>query len=703
MNNNTYLRKTIYALFVGLVLSAASYKAQAEKTPKLNASISNECVPRKGFYGDPGSATAGAIIKVYAYDGAQLTANAGSIFNAGTITANSDGSWVWKCNGSNSCTAGANNCITNGTYAVTQTAPGKTESDPIFICVGASNQSSKPVINGTNFSTSGTVSGNAGNNAGVTVYTRIGSVYNKIGFTNANSTGQWTISGLTITPCDTLTALSVEPTMCLSAYADAKTEGGIQQVTLTSDRGLTACAGDTIRLTASQASNITWSTGETSQTINALTSGSYTVTYSLGAGCSNNASANLTFNSLPPTPVVYSISGNQGCLGDTMTLYTNAMPGMSYSWRRYGINMTGATAPTVLINSPARYYVTYTDANGCRAESDTFHVYGGPTTPAISVTGSTVLCNSSTAVINTPTVSGLTYQWRTYGNAIVGATTNNFTARTAGRYTVTVSNAHGCSNTSSAVDVTVTPQMPVITASGSLAVCQGGGVKINSSIINDVTYQWKKYGRNIPGATATALFTSGEGFFKVTVTDANGCSRTSDSVQVYFTPAKPVITATGPTSFCPGDSVVLQATAIANVNYVWKRWTTNVPSSNQNTLTAKNAGRYRVQVTDMKGCTRTSDPIDVVTACRLEDSNQPLEAELNIYPNPSNGAFEISFEGATNEDLNIEIFNSIGAPVKFMREQTSWGTVKVEGLIPGVYFAKVHNGRATKVMRIIRE
>jgi hypothetical protein len=115
MNNNTYLFKVIYVVLLTTLLSARSFAVFAEKSPKLNASISNECVPRKGFYGDSGSATAGAIIKVYAYDGAQLTANAGSIFNAGTITANSDGSWVWKCNGSNSCTAGANNCITNGT------------------------------------------------------------------------------------------------------------------------------------------------------------------------------------------------------------------------------------------------------------------------------------------------------------------------------------------------------------------------------------------------------------------------------------------------------------------------------------------------------------------------------------------------------------------------------------------------------------
>lgn len=693
--------KRILGLLTIIVLGSTAFKAAAEKSPMINSGLSNECTPRKGFYGDPGSAVAGAVIRVYSYDGALLTPNAGSIFNTGTITVNTNGSWIWKCNGSNACTAGANNCLINGTYAVTQTVSGKTESDPIFICVGANNQSAKPVITGTNFSSTGTVSGTAGNSAGVTLYTRNGATLNKIGFTNANSTGQWTMSGLTITPCDSLTALSVESTMCLSAYADAKTEGGIQQVTVTTDRSTTACVGDTIMLTASQSSNITWNTGATTQTIMALTGGNYTVTYSRGTGCSNNATTTLTFNSLPPTPVVYSIGGNQGCLGDTMTLYTIAMPGMSYSWRRYGITVPGATGTSILINSPARYYITYINGNGCRAESDTFHVYGGPTTPIIAASGSTVLCNNSTVVLSTSAVAGLNYQWRTYGNAIAGATSSSYTARGAGKYTVTVTNANGCSNTSDPIEVTVTPQVPTITASGSLAVCVGGGVKINSNIISDVSYQWKKSGRNITGATYSSVFTSGEGFFKVTVTDLNGCSRTSDSVQVYFTPAKPVISATGPTTFCPGGSVTLQSNTIANVNYVWRKFNNNIPSSNTNSVTVNSSGKYRVQVTDQKGCTRLSDAIDVTVACRLSDNGNSKEAYA--YPNPSREGFNIIMQGEESDDLQIEIYNMIGVATTFERSISDDGSVRIEGLVPGIYFANIKGRESSQVIRIVRE
>lgn len=677
------------------------FSAVAEKSPMINASISNECVPRKGFYGDPGSAVAGAIIKVYEYNGNLLTANAGSIFTAGTITVNTNGSWVWKCNGSNACTAGANNCIVNGTYAITQTVSGKTESDPIFICVGANNQSTKPVITGTNFSTTGTVSGNAGANSGVTLYTQNGSNLNKIGFTTANASGNWSISGLTITPCDTLTALAIESQMCLSAYADTKTEGGIQQVSITSSRGTSACVGDTIVLTASQSSGISWSTGETSQSINALTSGNYTVTYSRGTGCSNNASTTLTFNSLPPAPTVYSVAGNEHCDGDTLTLYTNTMAGMGYAWRRFGFMVAGATDTALVITSPARYYASYIDANGCRSESDTFEVVRGPAEPILTVTNNATICNTTPVVLSTTPIAGVTYQWRNYSNDVVGATGHSLSTINAGRYSLVATNARGCNRSSISVDVNITPQKPTLSGTGSLGVCAGSGMKLVTPLVSDLTYQWKRNTRNITGATTNTIFTSGEGYFRVIVTDINGCSRASDSVQVYFTPAKPVITANGPTTFCPGGSVTLQSNSIANVNYLWKKYNTNVPSSNTTSINVSSTGRYRVQVTDQKGCTRTSDPIDVTASCKIADNGKPGEA--HVYPNPSNGAFDFVVEGEDVESLQIQIINAIGVVVPFEKTVTMEGTIRIDGLIPGIYFASLKGKETTQVLRIIRE
>ena len=70
--------------------------AGAQCTPALNSAFVSECSPKKGFEGTAGAAQAGAVITVYNINGTVVPPNAGSIYSAGTITANADGSWVWK-------------------------------------------------------------------------------------------------------------------------------------------------------------------------------------------------------------------------------------------------------------------------------------------------------------------------------------------------------------------------------------------------------------------------------------------------------------------------------------------------------------------------------------------------------------------------------------------------------------------------------
>ena len=59
----------------------------------------------KGVCGDPGSAIAGAEVKIYS-GGSVVVPSGGDIYLAGTITAKADSSWIWSCNGSSSCSSG---------------------------------------------------------------------------------------------------------------------------------------------------------------------------------------------------------------------------------------------------------------------------------------------------------------------------------------------------------------------------------------------------------------------------------------------------------------------------------------------------------------------------------------------------------------------------------------------------------------------
>jgi uncharacterized repeat protein (TIGR01451 family) len=181
-------------------------------TSPLVSALVSECNPRKGFSGAAGSAIPGAVIRVYDMLGNLYSPIAGSIYSAGTITVNTDGSWVWKCNSSNACAAGANNCIPSGQYLITQQVAGECESDPIYFCLGTATLTQTPVITTSPISpTTTSISGsvptpdNIANDVTVILYVN----GNQVASVATETGGSWTISGLTLNYCDTITARAV--------------------------------------------------------------------------------------------------------------------------------------------------------------------------------------------------------------------------------------------------------------------------------------------------------------------------------------------------------------------------------------------------------------------------------------------------------------------------------------------------------------
>ncbi|MFN4766198.1 MAG: beta strand repeat-containing protein, partial [Bacteroidota bacterium] len=94
------------------------------------------------------------------------------------------------------------------------------------------------------------------------------------------------------------------------------------------------------------------------------------------------------------------------------------------------------------------------------------------TPPAASITaaGSTTFCQGGSVTLNANTGSGLTYQWLNNGNNIAGATNASYTATTAGTYSVVVNNSPTCSATSAVTTVIVNNPS---TAAISASICQG--------------------------------------------------------------------------------------------------------------------------------------------------------------------------------------------------------------------------------------
>jgi large repetitive protein len=354
----------------------------------------------------------------------------------------------------------------------------------------------------------------------------------------------------------------------------------------------TFCAGGSVSLGAFistttdglQAASYLWSTGETTQSITATASGSYSVTVTDNFGCATVAPpVVVTVNPLPPATITPG-GPTTFCAGGSVTL--NAPAGYIYSWSN------GATTQSINVTSSGNYSVTVTNANSCSALSAPVAVTVNSLPPTtITANGPTTFCAGGTVRLAAP--AGYTYAWSN------GATSQSIDVTSSGNYSVAVTNASGCSATSAATAVTVNPlPTPGITAGGPTTFCAGGSVMLTSSAAT--SYLWST------GATTQSITVSASGNYSVTVTNASGCSATSAATAVTVNPLPtPAITAGGPTTFCAGGSVTL--TSSAATSYLWSTGATT------QSIAVSASGNYSVTVTDANGCSATSAAVPVIS------------------------------------------------------------------------------------------
>lgn len=191
---------------------------------------------------------------------------------------------------------------------------------------------------------------------------------------------------------------------------------------------ISICADQPPTLNAGNAgSTYLWSTGATSQTISASTSGFYTVSVTTPEGCASTFDAQVQLIMPPaldlgPDTVL--------CEGQRLDLVATH-PGSTYSWS------TGATTPSIQASAAGTYSVTVN--NGCtRTDAITIAFNPSPTRMAVNEFH-TCLDDAPRYVVLDAGNPGSQYDWST------GATTQVIMASAYGWYYVNVRNAYDCS------------------------------------------------------------------------------------------------------------------------------------------------------------------------------------------------------------------------------------------------------------------
>lgn len=306
------------------------------------------------------------------------------------------------------------------------------------------------------------------------------------------------------------------------------------------------CEGESITLTASELSNITWSNGETSPTITVDTSGSYFFTFDDGTACGQVNSDTVQIN-VYPLPEISLANVSPLCSGDSKVLDAGA-GFTSYQWS------TGDISQTITINSPNTYSVTVTDENGCSNSASTVAFFTPNPDPVIQ--GDLVFCpGSSTTLTVNPAFSE--YSWST------GATTPNINVAIGGTYAVSVTDVNGCTANTMVEVVALATPTPII--SGSLSFCSGNTTTLDVGA-GFASYLWST------GETTPSIIVDTINTYSVTVTDQNGCAG-STSATTSQNGALPVSPGpiTGPTiGLCNTTGNVYSIDPVPNTtHYVW--------------------------------------------------------------------------------------------------------------------------------------
>ncbi len=300
--------------------------------------------------------------------------------------------------------------------------------------------------------------------------------------------------------------------------------------TLTETHVNATCSGfnGSINLSVSPAGNYNyiWTNGATTQDLNNIPAGTYSVTVSNNSGCSNSTTVTVTGTY---APVVTAVSGNASCglnNGYAESAAASGVPPYTYLWN------TGATTSFIQSLAPGVYSVTVFDQNQC---SGTYTVTVGQngTAPVASIqSGTASFCSGGNAVlVVSPT--GASYQWKKNGTTIAGATNITYTASVSGTFTCTVVYTCGSPTSNGIVITKLATPTATITANGPTTFCAGQSVTLNVNIQAGVSYQWKKNGAVISGATNTSYVATTAGNYRCLVTkNATGCTKLSGNITV---------------------------------------------------------------------------------------------------------------------------------------------------------------------------
>ncbi|MCI5056882.1 MAG: S8 family serine peptidase [Flavobacteriales bacterium] len=329
------------------------------------------------------------------------------------------------------------------------------------------------------------------------------------------------------------------------------------------------------------------------------------------------------------------------CLTDTIELGYANFGNYKYQWIPIlGLDDPLAATPEAIVSNTITYTVLVTDPlTGCSLmDSVIIQKSNGP---LVDLGPDTTVCGNSILLV--PNSNGIIYNWNT------GANSSSIIAGTSGNYSLTVTDAAGCTNSDDINVILASP--PTINLGNDIFAC---GALSNTTLDagTGYTYSWSN------GSTDQTIQINQPGTYSVTITDGFGCTNNDD---IAVNEIDNSLDIGGDIEECEGETVILNAGN--GLSYLWQNGSTN------QSISINSSGTYWVQVDFGQGCTNT-DSINAVfknSSLELEVSNDVKICNGNSalltafadggeieWPDGSSGS---SFSVSTTGNYKVRAFN----------------------------------------------
>jgi PKD repeat protein len=500
----------------------------------------------------------------------------------------------------------------------------------------------------------------------------------------ASASGSYTVQvsngfGCTATSAPTVVAASAQPAT----------------PTITPSGPTTFCAGGSVTLTSSSATNNTWSPGgQTSASVLVTGNGSYTVVVT-NQGCASNPSAPVTIT-VQPLPVAQYTATTAG-LNATFTDNTLNTP-ISWSWSFGDGNTSTLQNPTHTYAAAGSYSVCLTATNACgiNVSCQTVTVCQPPAA-AFSNTANLLQLSFTDASTGVPT----SWSWD-FGDGGTSTSQNpTHTYAAPGTYNVCLTATNACSTSTRCQNVTVVCPAPVAGFSTIVLGFQAN-FTVQSTSTGTPTYLW-----DFGDGGTSVLFNPSHtyavgGLYNVCLTMTTECG--TDTYCDTISVACP----TPGTNFSFAGNLASMAFTDLSSNspnaWAWDFGDGGTSTLQNPTHTYAVIGLFNVCLTATNDCgaSTTCNDVDVISS--VEDA---LEwSEVGIFPNPTRDRFTVAGTTAKPGALLIEVTDLYGRQLIHHTAQAGSNfseEIAVDGLAASVYIVKVTRGAQSRIFRLVKE